>query len=249
MVVELVLPAISFVGGLYLIYRGVTNYQMVAGYPVASIASATSPMCEFSGKVSCDRPVKSAATKAPCAYTKTVVEYHAGGHPEWKEVLSLEDKASFALVDSSGRIMINPEGVLVDLDPSQTFQGRSEKFRGKGLLGGIKQLQQKAKATAPIPETESQVDIPLSSILEDKKTEHRMRRYLKRDLRIEEYNLPQGSDARVVMKVDGAERIPLVISNKDPGSVRSYLKERTLITTGIGITLIIISAMVIFVMS
>ncbi len=249
MVVELILPVISFVGGLYLIYRGVSNYQMVEGYRAAPIASAIPPMCEFSGKVRCDSPVQSRATKEDCAYSKTVIEYYAGGHPEWKEIISLENKASFSLADNSGKILINPEGVLVDPSPSQSFQGRTERFRKKGLLSRIKTFQQKATATSPLPEAESPVDAPLANIMEDKKAEHKLRRYLKKDLRISEYNLPQGSDARVVMRVDGADRIPLIISNKDTGFIRSYLKERTLITTGIGITLIIISVLVIFVLS
>jgi E3 Ubiquitin ligase len=127
--------AIGAVAGVVLFYRGFRMLQfkrLVLNTPFSKIRSASMGLVEVSGTAIGPQTIPAGITGAPCYYyCATAWELKESGNSrEWKKVAEETLYVPFFVDDSSGRLLVDPQGA--DLDVHRTFK---DEF-SRSLFGG-----------------------------------------------------------------------------------------------------------------
>jgi len=126
--------AIGVVAGVVLFCRGFRMLQfkrLVLNTPLSKIRSASMGLVEVSGTVIGPQTIPAGITGTACFYyCATAWELRqSGNNSEWKKVAQETLYVPFFVDDSTGRLMVDPQGA--DLDVHRTFRDEFD----KSLLG------------------------------------------------------------------------------------------------------------------
>jgi E3 Ubiquitin ligase len=131
--------AIGVVAGIFLFYRGFRMLQfkrLVLNTPFSKIRSASLGLVEVSGAATGPRTIPSGLTGAPCYYyCATAWELKQSGNSrQWKKVAEETMYVPFFVDDSTGRLLVDPQGA--DLDVHCTFKDEFSKslFSGRDMF-------------------------------------------------------------------------------------------------------------------
>jgi E3 Ubiquitin ligase len=122
--------AIGIVAGIVLFYRGFRMLQfkrLVLNTPFSKIRSASMGLVEVSGTAIGPQTIPAGITGAPCYYyCATAWELRqSGNNRQWKKVAEETLYVPFFVDDSTGRLMVDPQGA--DLDVHRTFRDEFDK--------------------------------------------------------------------------------------------------------------------------
>jgi E3 Ubiquitin ligase len=125
-----VYSVIGMVAGIVLFYRGFRMLQfkrLVLNTPFSKIRSASMGLVEVSGMATGPQTIPAGITGAPCYYyCATAWELRqSGNNRQWKKVAQETLYVPFFVDDSTGRLMIDPQGA--DLDVHRTFRDEFDK--------------------------------------------------------------------------------------------------------------------------
>jgi len=130
-------PYLFFFGGLVGLYIGLSTYlllQKIKNTPTSKVQSAAVGLVELSGTAESREPAISPISKVPSAYYLVESQYYVksrrSGH--WHTFHTSLCKKPFYLKDETGKMLIDPTGVDVNIPPDNTFQGN---MSGKKLFG------------------------------------------------------------------------------------------------------------------
>ncbi|HEX4001884.1 MAG TPA: GIDE domain-containing protein [Candidatus Acidoferrales bacterium] len=117
--------AIGAVAGVVLFYRGFRMLQfkrLVLNTPFSKIRSASMGLVEVSGMAVGPHTIQAGITGTPCYYyCATAWELkQSGNNRQWKKVAEETLYVPFFVDDSTGRLLVNPQGA--DLDVHRTFR-------------------------------------------------------------------------------------------------------------------------------
>jgi len=122
--------AIGIVAGIVLFYRGFRMLQfkrLVLNTPFSKIRSASMGLVEVSGTAVGPQTIPAGITGAACYYyCATAWELRqSGNNRQWKKVAEETLYVPFFVDDSTGRLMVDPQGA--DLDVHRTFRDEFDK--------------------------------------------------------------------------------------------------------------------------
>jgi E3 Ubiquitin ligase len=125
-----VYAAIGIVAGIVLFYRGFRMLQfkrLVLNTPFSKIRSASMGLVEVSGTAIGPQTIPAGITGAPCYYyCATAWELRqSGNNRQWKKVAQETLYVPFFVDDSTGRLLVDPQGA--DLDVHRTFRDEFDK--------------------------------------------------------------------------------------------------------------------------
>lgn len=129
-----VYSVIGIVAGVVLFYRGFRMLQfkrLVLNTPFSKIRSASMGLVEVSGTATGPQTIPAGITGAACYYyCATAWELRqSGNNRQWKKVAEETLCVPFFVDDSTGRLLVDPQGA--DLDVHRTFRDEFD----KSLLG------------------------------------------------------------------------------------------------------------------
>jgi len=122
--------ALGVVAGVVLFYSGFRMLQfkrLVLNTPFSKIRSASMGLVEVSGTAIGPRTIPAGITGAPCYYySATAWELRqSGDNRQWKKVAEETLYVPFFVDDSTGRLLVDPQGA--DLDVHRTFRDEFSK--------------------------------------------------------------------------------------------------------------------------
>ncbi len=125
-----VYSAIGMVAGIVLFYRGFRMLQfkrLVLNTPFSKIRSASMGLVEVSGTATGPQTIPAGITGAACYYyCATAWELRqSGNNRQWKKVAEETLYVPFFVDDSTGRLLVDPQGA--DLDVHRTFRDEFDK--------------------------------------------------------------------------------------------------------------------------
>ena len=125
-----VYAVIGIVAGIVLFYRGFRMLQfkrLVLNTPFSKIRSASMGLVEVSGTATGPQTIPAGITGAACYYyCATAWELRQSGNSrQWKKVAEETLYVPFFVDDSTGRLMVEPQGA--DLDVHRTFRDEFDK--------------------------------------------------------------------------------------------------------------------------
>jgi E3 Ubiquitin ligase len=125
-----VYSVIGMVAGIVLFYRGFRMLQfkrLVLNTPFSKIRSASMGLVEVSGMAIGPQTIPAGITGAACYYyCATAWELRqSGNNRQWKKVAQETLYVPFFVDDSTGRLMVDPQGA--DLDVHRTFRDEFDK--------------------------------------------------------------------------------------------------------------------------
>ena len=125
-----VYSVIGIVAGIVLFYRGFRMLQfkrLVLNTPFSKIRSASMGLVEVSGTATGPQTIPAGITGAACYYyCATAWELRqSGNNRQWKKVAEETLYVPFFVDDSTGRLMVDPQGA--DLDVHRTFRDEFDK--------------------------------------------------------------------------------------------------------------------------
>jgi hypothetical protein len=126
------------VAGIALFFRGFRMLQykrLILDTPFSKIRSASMGLVEVSGTPSGPQTIPAAITGEPCYYYRARVWQWAdtGKGRAWQQVLDESLSVPFFLEDSTGTVMINPQGAELDVHRSFFDELQTSRF-GKASL-------------------------------------------------------------------------------------------------------------------
>jgi E3 Ubiquitin ligase len=125
-----VYAAMGIVAGIVLFYRGFRMLQfkrLVLNTPFSKIRSASMGLVEVSGMATGPQTIPAGITGTSCYYyCATAWELReSGNNRQWKKVAEETLYVPFFVDDSTGRLMVDPQGA--DLDVHRTFRDEFDK--------------------------------------------------------------------------------------------------------------------------
>lgn len=218
-------PFMLFIGGSYLIFRGLRRGCFLG--------------CRiFSGKVG-GQSFPSHLSNQNCIYSKVVIEYSQGGHLPWRQIGVLEKKSQFLLDGKT----VDPEYADIRLSTPKIFTGRAKPNRTL-----LESAVDAVKKTGPGQTISSAVESVLPSapeqfldmnvyavLLKNEQISRNIKRHRGRELRVREYVLAEGSDVCVLANgsapvsestIAGSMEFPLLITDKPAADARSAMNEK-----------------------
>ncbi|MFZ0978160.1 MAG: GIDE domain-containing protein [Candidatus Acidiferrales bacterium] len=125
-----VYSVIGIVAGIVLFYRGFRMLQfkrLVLNTPFSKIRSASMGLVEVSGTATGPQTIPAGITGAACYYyCATAWELRqSGNNRQWKKVAEETLYVPFFVDDSTGRLLVDPQGA--DLDVHRTFRDEFDK--------------------------------------------------------------------------------------------------------------------------
>ena len=126
------------VGGVALFFRGFRMLQykrLILDTPFSKIRSASMGLVEVSGMPTGPQTISAAITGEPCYYyrAKAWQWVESGNNHKWEQVLDESLSVPFFLDDSTGKVLINPQGAELDVHRNFTDEVQTSGF-GKGSL-------------------------------------------------------------------------------------------------------------------
>jgi E3 Ubiquitin ligase len=121
--------------GVYLFFRGFRMLQykrLILNTPVSKIRSASMGLVEVSGTPTGPKTIAAAITGAPCYYyrARAWIWADSGKGGSWRQVVDESVHVPFFLDDSTGRVLVNPQGARLDVHRSFSDELRTS-FLGK----------------------------------------------------------------------------------------------------------------------
>ncbi len=126
------------VGGVALFFQGfrMLRYKrLILNTPFSKIRSASIGLVEVSGMPTGPQTISAAITGDPCYYyrVKAWQWMGSGNDHKWEQVLDESLSVPFFLDDSTGKVLVNPQGA--DLDVHRNFKDEIQSsYFGKGSL-------------------------------------------------------------------------------------------------------------------
>jgi len=125
-------------GGVALFFQGFRMLQykrLILNTPFSKIRSASIGLVEVSGMPTGPQTISAAITGDPCFYYRAQAwEWvESGNEHKWKQVLDESLSVPFFLEDSTGKVLVNPQGAELDVHRSFSDEIQSSRF-GQGSL-------------------------------------------------------------------------------------------------------------------
>ncbi len=236
-VFTLFFPLAMFLGGAYIVYRGMNSKKGA-----------------LSGVVSSATAFESFPSKQKCVYYETVVEYYSGAPKQWKEAIVIKPSLERAEFVISGKTLGVSKAVF-EISNRITYKGYvSSRFRG--VVGAFMEYTNK---TAPVEialeimhsaglrdqddfvsRNEYLPDEIISSLI-SKPGSKELAKHFGKPLRIHEYIIPLGAKV-YTSGSDGSSPAEIVISDTDIADASA--RERMIVRIAIGGGLIVLSLMI-----
>lgn len=126
------------VGGVALFFRGFRMLQykrLILDTPFSRIRSASMGLVEVSGMPTGPQTISAAITGDPCYYyrVKAWQWVESRNDHKWEQVLDESLSVPFFLDDSTGKVLINPQGAELDVHRNFTDEVQTSRF-GKGSI-------------------------------------------------------------------------------------------------------------------
>jgi len=154
--------AIGAATGVYLFYRGfvMLRYKrLILNTPFSKVRSASMGLVEVSGMPVGPQTIPAGLTHQACYYYRVIVskQEQSGRSRQWRRVADESMCVPFFLEDSTGRMLIHPEGAEIDVHPNfkdqvgDSFFGTSgdmmpenvaQFLNSRGLSGGVLRLEE-----------------------------------------------------------------------------------------------------------
>ena len=144
-----ILCAIGFGLGLYWFFKGFREfrkYRVLADTPIVPIRSMAMGLVEIQGIARGERQIFSPVSHTPCFYYKVEIEKwtkDSKGRGSWSHHLTDQTGVSFYLQDTTGRVLIEPQGAEGDLNRN------SRRETGGGFNRGFLSMFGGGKKTDP----------------------------------------------------------------------------------------------------
>ena len=125
--------------GTFLFFKGfhMLRYKrLILDTPLSRIHSASMGLVEITGTPTGPKTLTAPVTGAPCFYYRVQAWQweESGKNHEWKQVLDESLCMPFFLKDSTGRMLINPQGADMDVHRSFSDEIGASFFNSRGLL-------------------------------------------------------------------------------------------------------------------
>jgi len=116
----LIWPVIGALAGVYLFYRGFRMLQrkrLIQDTPSSKIRSASMGLVELSGLATGPYTMIAPITQVPCYYHRSMAWQwqQRGKNSEWVKVADESMHVLFYLEDSTGRMLVDPQGAEMDI--------------------------------------------------------------------------------------------------------------------------------------
>jgi hypothetical protein len=126
------------VGGVALFFQGFRMLQykrLILNTPFSKIRSASMGLVEVSGMPTGPQTISAAITGDPCFYyrAKAWLWVESGNDHKWKQVLDESLSVPFFLEDSTGKVLVNPQGAELDVHRSFSDEVQTSRL-GQGSL-------------------------------------------------------------------------------------------------------------------
>ncbi len=132
------MAVVGAVGGVVLFFRGFRMLQykrLILNTPFSKIRSASIGLVEVSGMPTGPQTISAAITGDPCYYYRVRAWQwvESGNDHKWEQVLDESLSVPFFLDDSTGNVLINPQGAELDVHRNFTDEVQTSRF-GKGSI-------------------------------------------------------------------------------------------------------------------
>jgi hypothetical protein len=129
---------VGAVGGVTLFFRGfrMLRYKrLILNTPFSKVRSASMGLVEVSGTPTGPQTISAAITGEPCYYYRAQAWQwvDSGDGNKWKQVLDESLSVPFFLEDSTGKVLVNPQGAELDVHRNFSDEVQTSRF-GKGSL-------------------------------------------------------------------------------------------------------------------
>ncbi len=134
----MLLALVGAVGGVALFFQGfrMLRYKrLILNTPFSKIRSASIGLVEVSGMPTGPQTISAAITGDPCYYyrVKAWQWVESGNDHKWEQVLDESLCVPFFLDDSTGKVLVNPQGADLDVHRNFTDEVQTSSF-GKGSI-------------------------------------------------------------------------------------------------------------------
>jgi len=132
------MAVVGAVGGVVLFFRGFRMLQykrLILNTPFSKIRSASIGLVEVSGMPTGPQTISAAITGDLCYYyrVKAWQWVESGKDHKWEQVLDESLSVPFFLDDSTGKVLVNPQGAELDVHRNFTDELQTSSF-GKGSI-------------------------------------------------------------------------------------------------------------------
>ncbi len=132
------MAVVGAVGGVVLFFRGFRMLQykrLILNTPFSKIRSASIGLVEMSGMPTGPQTISAAITGDPCYYYRVRAWQwvESGKGHKWEQVLDESLSVPFFLDDSTGKVLVNPQGAELDVHRNFTDELQTSSF-GKGSI-------------------------------------------------------------------------------------------------------------------
>jgi len=132
------MAVLGAVGGVVLFFRGFRMLQykrLILNTPFSKIRSASMGLVEVSGMPTGPKTIPAAITGEPCYYYRARAWQwvNSGNNKQWQQVLDESLSVPFFLEDSTGKVLISPQGADLDVHRSFKDEMQTSSF-GRGSL-------------------------------------------------------------------------------------------------------------------
>jgi hypothetical protein len=132
------MAAVGALGGVALFFRGFRMLQykrLILNTPFSKIRSASIGLVEVSGMPTGPQTIAAAITGEPCYYYRARAWQwvRSGSDKKWEQVLDESSSVPFFLEDSTGKVLISPQGADLDVHRNFTDELQTSRF-GQGSL-------------------------------------------------------------------------------------------------------------------
>jgi len=129
---------VGALGGVALFFRGFRMLQykrLILNTPFSKIRSASIGLVEVSGMPTGPQTIAAAITGEPCYYYRARAWQwvRSGSDKKWEQVLDESSSVPFFLEDSTGKVLISPQGADLDVHRNFTDELQASRF-GQGSL-------------------------------------------------------------------------------------------------------------------
>lgn len=116
-------------------FRMLQYKRLILNTPFSKIRSASIGLVEVSGMPTGPQTISAAITGDPCYYyrVKAWQWVESGNDHKWEQVLDESLSVPFFLDDSTGKVLINPQGAELDVHRNFTDETQTSRF-GKGTI-------------------------------------------------------------------------------------------------------------------
>jgi hypothetical protein len=134
-----VIAVLGFISGVYLFFNGFRMLRfkrMILNTPLSRIHSASIGLVEVNGTPVGPNVLHAPVTGDPCFYYRVQAWQwmDSGNKREWKPVLDESLCVPFFLEDGTGRVLIDPQGAMMDVHTSFSDEIPASIFHKDGLM-------------------------------------------------------------------------------------------------------------------